>query len=150
MANQSREQSSIRRRNLAFVGLISLVTLSIYTFYLIYQWAKELNGLEGRVKYSPGLMLAISLLTLGAGAAIIECVFAHELEGKARAGSVSGALPFVTVFVAALNLIAWSLSLFTDYWIVGAGAGVMATVLVQREMNLLAPPEPALPADQQA
>jgi hypothetical protein len=150
MANQSAKQSPIRRRNLVFVGLVSLVTLSIYTFYLIYQWSKELNGLEGRGKYSPGFMLAISIITVGAGAAVIECVFAHELEGKARTLTVEGALPFATVFVAVLNVIAWVLGLFTDYWIVGIAAGVMATVIVQRELNLLALQEPATPAAQPA
>ena len=131
------QQTPVRHRNLAFVGLVSLVTLSIYTFYLIYQWAKELNGLEGRDKYSPGLMLAISIITLGAGAAIIECVFAYELETRARARNIFGALPFVTVFVAALNVVAFAIGLFTEYWVVGLLTGVMATVLVQRELNIL-------------
>lgn len=140
------QQTPVRHRNLAFVGLVSLVTLSIYTLYLIYQWAKELNGLEGREKYSPGLMLAISVITLGAGAAIIECVFAYELETKARARHISGTLPFVTVFVGGLNAVAWLLGLFTSYWIVGFLTGTMATVLVQRELNLLAWPRPTMPA----
>ena len=133
----SRDSNRIHRRDLALVVILGIVTLSIYNFYLVYQWAKELNGLEGRTKYNPSLMLIISIVTVGAGAAIIECVFAHEVENHAQTRNIAGATPYLTVFVSGLNIVAWIL-FFTSYWIIGIPAGITATVLIQRELNMFA------------
>lgn len=135
--NSSPQSMPLRRRELVAIGIMSALSLGIYGFYLIYQWAKELNGLEGRTKYNPRRMLLISIFTLGAGMAIIECIFALEVENKNLSGAL-GAIPFF-ILVCILNGVAWIFGLFTSYWIISLLAGTAATVLIQHGFNMLIP-----------
>ena len=56
--NQVRD---IKHRDIAVFVLLNFVTLGIYWFYLCYCWAKEVNALQGRVKYQPWLVLLVSV-----------------------------------------------------------------------------------------
>jgi hypothetical protein len=128
----------ITHRSLGRVVVLNLVTLGLYGFYLIYQWAADVNGLVGRRKYKAGLMLLISIVTLGVGGAIIEAIYAHEVSSEAKRRHIPDAIPYLVVFVGGLNAIAWALGIFGGWaWgLMSLPIGVTSTVLIQRELNL--------------
>jgi hypothetical protein len=138
MAESRVQEGPIRPRNLAFVAIMGVVTLTIYNYYLMYQWAKELNALEGRQRYGPGSLILICIVTLGLAGVIIEIVFARNLENRTRTLRVAGAFPSLAAAVGGLNVAALAIALLTSYGIVALVLGTMASVLVQREFNLLA------------
>ena len=125
----------VQQRDLWIVGLLSLVTLGIYNFYLVYAWARELNHLHGEERHSPGVVLLVSIVTLGIAASVFECFFAFDhakiAEARGRELRTKG-LPGVVV---ALEVAAVILSLTGVGLIIGIPAGVAATVLLQREFN---------------
>ena len=59
------EACEIKVRDPAVVVLLMLVTCGLYVIYLQYQWAKEVNGLEGQVRYPPVITLVLNIVTLG-------------------------------------------------------------------------------------
>lgn len=124
----------IKVRNLWLVGVLSVVTLSLYNVYLVYQWSKELNALEGREKHNPTVVLLVSLLTCGLGASVFECLFAHDLQKWHEARRTKPLLEPLMVVIIALNAAAWVLYAAG----IGIAAGVAASVLMQREFNALA------------
>jgi hypothetical protein len=50
---KTRTSEDNRGRSPARVAILSSVTMGIYAFYLIYQWAREINLIVGQVKYRP-------------------------------------------------------------------------------------------------
>jgi len=125
----------VRERNLWVVGILSLVTLGLYNFYLVYVWARELNHLLGKERHSPAVVLIVSIVTLGIGVTVFECVFgfdhARAAEARGRELRTKG-LPGIVV---ALDVAALILSLTGVGMIIGIPTGVAATILLQREFN---------------
>jgi hypothetical protein len=129
------EHPIIKRRHLALVAVLSIVTLSIYNVYLVYAWACDLNRLAGRARRNPTTVLIVSIITLGLAALIYECLYAREVEELVRQ---FGKRPFqrrLLSVVIAINVSALMLSVIPFGVIVGLPLGVVATVLIQRELN---------------
>jgi hypothetical protein len=132
------EAADVQQRNLVVVAVLSTVTLGFYSLYLCYQWAKEINGLEGRVKYNPVVVLLVSVVTLCIGILVYECLFAHDAANAARERGLEsdrGELPTWVVLANALGVVA---SLIPFGVLVGVPLGIAATVLVQAQFNRLA------------
>ena len=133
------EFKDIERRDLVTVVLLSVVTLFIgYPIYLCYQWAKELNGLAGQVRYSPTTVLLLSIFTLGIAAIVYECLFAQEIAGHMKRLGRKDALPELGIWVTALNLTAIITSFTFIGIVIAIPAGMAATCLLQAEFNKLA------------
>src|SRR5688500_4317707 len=77
-ASMTASMPNVERRDLVTTTLLLTVTLGLYSFYLIYQWAKELGPLTGKER-NPGTVLLLSILTLGIAALVYEYVFAAEV-----------------------------------------------------------------------
>jgi uncharacterized protein DUF4234 len=135
----SGDAKDVEFRGIPMVIVLSAVTLFIgYPIFLVYQWARELNGLKQEVRHSPQLVLVLSIVTLGIGAIIYECLFAHELERHFRESGRSDAMPNLTIWVAALNGIAVLAGITAVGLPISIACGMGATCLVQGELNKLA------------
>jgi hypothetical protein len=55
----------MQRRDLLIVGLLTLVTCGLYSFYWQYQTTQELKGVTGKADLNPGLELLLTLVTCG-------------------------------------------------------------------------------------
>ncbi len=128
------------QRNPWVVGLLSFFTVSIYNFYLLFSWAKEINHLYGRPRHSPVVVLLVSILTLGIGACVFECVFAVDLGKLSGQHKVEMSFGSFSSVVIALNVSAVVLCLIPFGVILGFPVGVAATVLIQRELNRFVSP----------
>ena len=128
----------VARRDPILVAVLSTVTLGIYLLYLVYQWCRELNGLVGRPKYNPGLLLLISIVTCCLGGIVVECMFAHELETLGRARAIPSATGYLTLLVVSMNVGGLLLSLTGYGLILSIPLGAVATGLVQNELNKFA------------
>jgi hypothetical protein len=134
----SGEAADVRYRNIGVVVLLLIVTLGLYSFYLAYQWAKEINGLAGRVKYSPGIVLLLSIVTCGMGGLVFECLFASDIAEATQSRAIAGRMEQLATWVIACNCIAVVVSLIPFGVIVGMPLGILASALVQVELNKLA------------
>ena len=134
----SADAADVQVRSLPLVAVLSLVTLGIYSLYLIYQWAREINGLEGRVKHNPTVVLLVSIFTLCLGAMVYECVFAFDAAEAGRRRGLAAQLGSLPTWVIAANGLAFVISLIPFALIIAIPLGVAATVLVQSGFNRLA------------
>ncbi len=129
---------SIRRRQLAAVGALSIVTLSLYNIYLVYAWAKDLNQLLGQPRRNPNTVLILSIVTLGIAPLVFECLYAREVEELARHFGCRLHLRRLATTVLVINVTALILSIIPFGALVGLPLGASATVLLQRELNVFA------------
>ena len=120
------------------IGL-SVATLCIgYLVYLGYQWARESNGLAGKPLHSPWIVVFLSIITLGIGGAIYECIFASELERHFQERGRKDGLPQLTTWVIALNILSYALVFTAVLFPLAIPVGLAATCLLQAEFNKLA------------
>jgi hypothetical protein len=129
----------VKYRGLGAVLGLSIVTLLLgYPIYLVYQWAREVNGLHRQVRHSPGLILLLSIVTLGLAAVIYECIFAQEISEQLRIRGHKQPVGNLTAWVIGLNVLAALFSLTVVGIVVAIPCGLAATCLVQAEFNKLA------------
>lgn len=130
--------SDVSYRSVGVLVLLMVVTLGLYWFYLAYQWSKELNGLAGRVKYQPLVVVLVSFFTCTLGGLVYECVFAFDVvEGTASRG-IAGRMVSLPTWVILLNCVALALGIIPYGIILGYPLGMAVTALVQVELNKLA------------
>jgi heme O synthase-like polyprenyltransferase len=120
------------------VGVLSVVTLTIYNFYLVYRWAQELNAISGRQRHNPVVVLVISIVTLGIGISVFECFFARDLEAQLEEAQLRPVMHGYATVVIALNVAAIVLTLSVYGSALGYALGVAATILLQLGFNRLA------------
>ena len=132
------ETRNIPERNLALVVLLLVVTLGFYTFYLLYQWAHEVNAALGHEKHQPLVVLLVSLLTCLIGGIVYECVFAYDIAAAATSKGVSRRMVNLPTWVILCNCVGLIVSFIPFGFVVGFVLGVLASVLVQVELNKLA------------
>lgn len=84
------DAAEIKRREIGVFVALNIVTLGIYWFYVVYQWTKEVNGLAGRVKYSPMVVLLVSIFTCGLAGLVFECLFAFDVAEEGQRRGVAG------------------------------------------------------------
>jgi hypothetical protein len=140
----SHEIQDVQQRSLGLVALLLVVTLGIYWFYLGYQWSKEMNGLAGRVKYPPVLLLVINIVTLGLAGLAYECIWAYDIAQAAQSRGVPGHSQGLPLWVIVLNAVGLLLSLTGIGVVLGFPMGVAASLLVQAELNKLAVSVPVM------
>jgi len=156
------------RRNLLAVLVLLAATVTVYFFCLLYWWCVEVNGLLRRRKYRPGIMVLVSLLSLGGAGLAIECLLALDLERLGRERGTARRLPGLTALVAALSLGNLLVNLppvldvlgaasplvhrlaahYLELTLLSAATGAAAVLLIQRELNLYGdrrPGEPGTP-----
>lgn len=134
----SAEAADIKHRDIATFVLLMIVTLGIYWFYVSYQWAKELNGLSGRMKFQPLVVLLTNIVTCGIAGLVFECLFAFDLAEQTQARGLKGRMEALPTWVIATNCLAIVLSLIPFGVVIGLPLGILASVLVQMELNKLA------------
>ena len=127
-----------RRRDLAVFTTLMIVTLGFYFFYVAYQWAREVNGLEGRVKYRPDIVLVVTILTCNVFGLVFETLFAFDVAEHMRARGVPGRIEQLPIWIVVCNVVAIGLCLMPFGCFAGFPLGVLASVLVQAELNRLA------------
>jgi hypothetical protein len=128
-----------QRRDLAIFVLLNLVTLGIYWFYIVYQWSKQLNGLLGRVKYPPIVVLLTTILTCGLAGFIFECLFAFDVAEATATRGLAGRIEQLPVWVIVCNVAAMGTALIPFVGIlIALPLGLLASALVQAELNRLA------------
>jgi hypothetical protein len=132
------EATDVQRRDIATLVLLFVVTLGFYWFYLAYQWAKELNGLAGRVKYQPTIFLIVNLVSCGMAGIVFECLYAFDIAEYAKAYGIKDRLEALPSWVIGINCAAMVLSLIPFGVIIGLPLGILASILVQVELNKLA------------
>jgi len=134
-ASQARD---VKHRDIAIFVLLIFVTLGFYWFYLGYCWAKEVNGLQGRVKYQPWAVLLASVVTCGIAAIVFEILFAFDIGQATESRGVAGRMEQLATWVTALNVVATILSLTTVGVVIAIPLGILASVFIQIELNKLA------------
>ncbi len=132
------EAADVQRRDIGLFVLLCIVTLGLYWFYLGYHWAKELNGLAGRVKYQPLVFLLVNIFTCGLAGMVFECLFAFDIAEHTKADGIKGRMENLAGWVIGLNCTAVVVSLIPFGLILGLPLGTLASVLVQVELNNLA------------
>jgi hypothetical protein len=132
------EASEVKRRDVAVFILLMAVTLGIYWFYVAYQWSKEVNGLVGRVKYQPVVVLIANLATCGLAGFVFESLFAFDLVEQTKVRGIKDRLDSLAAWVLVCNCLAFVIALIPFGIIVALPLGTLASVLVQVELNKLA------------
>jgi hypothetical protein len=133
------EACEVSHREVGMLILLMVVTLGFYSLYLLYQWAKEINGLEGYVKHQPWLVLLLSIISCGIAAIIYECLFAVDLAKATAERGIATRRENIVTLVIVLNSVAFATSLIPLVGIIfGAALGTAATAYLQVEMNKLA------------
>jgi hypothetical protein len=132
------DAADIRHRDIAIFVLLNVVTLGVYWFYLAYQWAKEVNGLLGTRKYDPGIVLLVSILSCGVAGLVFECLYAFDIAAAAKSRGVPDRREQLPTWVIVCNCLAMGLSLIPFAVVIAFPLGIMASVLVQLELNKLA------------
>jgi hypothetical protein len=129
-----------QQRDLGFIALLSLITLSLYAFYWIPKLGEELNAVLGRKKYNFWIVLCVGIFTIGIGLCVYECCYAYDLQRTATYQRLPRAKGNLGGLVVALDIIAVLTSLLTAGMagIISLVIGVWATWLVQDGMNQLA------------
>ena len=124
------------RRDLFTLTLLLTVTLGLYSFYLVYLWAKDLGQLKGSDQ-SPGTVLLLSILTLGLAALVYEFMFASEAAALEQRRSPKQAPSSLPNWVLILNCTSVLCSLTVVLLPLALILGISATVLVQLQFNRL-------------
>jgi hypothetical protein len=132
------EACDVKRRDIAVLVLLMVVTLGFYWFYLAYQWSKEVNGLMGRVKYQPVVVLIANIATCGLAGMIFESLFAFDLVEVTKSRGVKDRLDSLSTWVLVCNCAAFVIALIPFGILVALPLGTLASVLVQVELNKLA------------
>jgi hypothetical protein len=140
------EACDIKVRDPAVVVLLMLVTCGLYVIYLQYQWAKEVNGLEGQVRYPPVITLVLNIVTLGLSGLVFESIWAYDLARVAQRRGVVNRMESLPTWVLVLNCVGTVLCLTGIGIVIGLPMGIAASVLVQNELNKLAATVPVLKA----
>ncbi len=137
------QASDVEHRDIAIIVLLMIVTLGIYWFYLCYVWAKEINGLAGRVKYQPWAVLLVNIVTCGLAGLVLECLFAFDIAQESGARGVRQRMENLGVCVIICNCAAPLLSVTMCGVVIAMPLGILASALVQVELNKLATINPA-------
>lgn len=140
----SGEACDIKVRDPAVVVLLMVVTCGLYAIYLQYQWAREVNGLEGQVRYPPILTLVLNILTLGLAGLVFESIWAYDLARLAQQRGIANRFDSLPIWVLLLNCVGTVLCLSVVGIVIGLPMGIAASVLVQMELNKLAGAVPVL------
>ncbi|HUE71196.1 MAG TPA: DUF4234 domain-containing protein [Pirellulaceae bacterium] len=133
------DAADVKRRDIAIFVLLNVITLGLYLFYVVYQWSKEINGLAGRVKYPPVVVLLVNILTCGLAGLVFECLFAFDVAEAARSRGIAGRMEQLGMWVIVANCAAAMTALIPLVGIPLAMAlGILASALVQVDLNRLA------------
>ncbi len=133
-ASMTTKLPTVERRDLVIVALLLAVTLSLYGFYLVYQWAKEIGQLTGK-EQNPGTVLLISILTLGIAPLVYEYTFASELaalEQQRFPKSAPSTLPNWILILNCSTLLCCIVVVLAPLALI---LGITASVLVQHQFN---------------
>jgi hypothetical protein len=133
-----KEAADVIRRDIATFVLLNIVTLGIYWFYVVYRWSKEVNGLVGTVKYQPMMVLLVSILTCGIGGFVFECLMAFDVAETCKSRGVPSRLAHMPQWVIGCNVASLIACIIPFGVIVGLPLGLLASVLLQVELNKLA------------
>jgi hypothetical protein len=140
------EAADVQYRSLPLVAVLSTVTLGLYSVYLCYQWAREINGLEGRVKHQPGVVVLVSVVTLCIAALVYECLFAYDAAAAARERGIDRERSDLPMWVVITNALGFAVCILPFGFLIGIPLGIAATVLVQAQFNRLASAVPVAKA----
>jgi hypothetical protein len=132
------DAADIKRRDIAVFVLLCFVTLGIYWFYVSYHWSKEINGLVGRVKYQPLVLLLVNILTCGMAGMIFESLFAFDVAEQAKVRGLADRFEQLPMWVIVCNSAAVITALIPFGVVIALPLGTLASVLVQLELNKLA------------
>ncbi len=66
------------------VGLLYVVTLGIYGFFLLYKWIKAINAVSKKDLIDPAVAIVISIVTLGAAAIYFDYQIVIRAEKLAK------------------------------------------------------------------
>ncbi|HEY3450464.1 MAG TPA: DUF4234 domain-containing protein [Myxococcales bacterium] len=116
------------RRNPAIVLLLTLVTCTIYWFYWIYVTTDELKQTTGKADLNPALDVVLSIVTCGIWGIYVEYRNAQLVHETLDARGVRHEDRSVVILI--LNLASFFVGV----------TGLIAIVLLQDELNKLAPP----------
>jgi hypothetical protein len=132
------DAADIKRRDIAVFVLLCVVTLGIYWFYVSYHWSKEVNGLVGRVKYQPLVVLLVNIFTCGIAGMVFESLFAFDVAEQAKARGIKDRFDQMPTWVIVCNSAAVITALIPFGFVLAIPLGTLASVLVQIELNKLA------------
>jgi len=125
------------QRPILRIIIFSIITLGIYELYLIFIWAKEINYLKKTPHYNAGLILFLSIITVGIVGIIYEIIFARDIEVHTKNASKPYRINNLSVIVIVLDVVGFLLS-FTGFLIpLSFILGIATVSLIQRELNLL-------------
>ena len=136
-ADRAFTPGAIEHRGVAFVVIMSIVTLGFFWFYLSYQWAKDVNTLLGHEKHTPVLPPLLAFLTCGIAGVVYACLFGFDLEQAAKQSGLSGRTENFGAIILALEIGGVVVGLATG-GLLGWVCGVIATGLMQAELNKFA------------
>ncbi len=128
----------IRYRQVSMVVLLSLITLTLYNWYLLFQWAKEVNGLYQREKYSPMLVLFLTFLTMGVLGGLFEIFFAFDIKKKMAERKLDEKVTYFPFMILGLNVIAFLFAFIPVMFLLAVICGVTASAMIQTELNRFA------------
>jgi len=90
------DDAPVTHRSPWLVGTLSLLSAGLYNIYLLYVWAREINGLTGTRRYSPKVVLVLMVLTLGLAGTVYECFYAIDLQKVSEANKLDAANLFAS------------------------------------------------------
>ena len=107
----SADAADVRHRDIGLFVLLNIVTCGLYTFYILYEWSREVNGLVDRAKYPPLVTLLVNLATCGVGGLVYEILFAEEIAAATAARGIADRHPQLQAWVIGLNVAAFAISM---------------------------------------
>jgi hypothetical protein len=130
----NRQIGTFKKRDLGTIIALSIVTLGIYTIYLIASYADDMNAILGRKKYNAGTVLLLSILTVGIAAVVYHIRYADDFQTIARENGKDSS---IGALVLIMQLSATALAIFTAGlgYFISLFLSIWAIWLVQNEIN---------------
>lgn len=120
------------------VWVYSIISLTLFGFYLIPSWAKSMGRITGKPRMPFGALLALGICTLGLALIVVEVVYAFDLARHGQQTGKQGSNPQLGGWVLGLNVVAlvWAVTTSGIGFLLGGEVlGILATWLVQAEIN---------------
>lgn len=120
-------------RSLILLALLSIITLGLIQFYLMYAWAKEINGLYQEKRHNPILAFIISLITLGLATLVYLPLFVCSVEEWQLDHKVKRHTSALWFLILLLDIICNVISFI--FWPAGIVVMVLICIIVQHQFN---------------
>ena len=134
---EKKMEDNLKQRDLGVFFLLMIVTLGLYTFYLIPKLGVSVNRLVKKDEFKFVQVLLVGIFTLGIGLAVFEVLYAYCLQKNPEFTRGKWSTTNLGGYVLVLNILAWLLVFASGglAFVLCFFLGCWATWLIQQQVN---------------